>query len=616
MKKKILCILVLTLLIVTIIPIVGSTHQNYQNQIFNDITSVNNNRYCKDDKNNYRFPVMNDILEPLDPKNASPKPAIIDTPDYFSWKDYEGQDWTTPVKNQSDCGCCWDFAAIGALESIINIREGNAELDLDLSEQYVLSCIPEAGSCWMGNYAYWAFCYMRNAYIMGNYYNGVIPESCFPYVGVDSFGCDFYDCDKNPVSCDEKCDNWVEELIPIKDYGYWIPDGSSEDREAIKSQIMQHGPICSAMAVRNDLIDWGYENQNPNDYYPYYPAVGIGHIVTIVGWKDDPTINKGGYWIIKNSWGTDWGYDGFFNLEYKSLNIDSFQIDWVDYETSDNWKPNKPTISGDKEGEIGEELTFSTTTTDPNELQLYYMWDWGNETTSDWIGLYNSGESVSTSHSWTEEGVYKVRVKAKNTNEKESEWSNIFTVCIPKNNDGDDQKQGKYDGRYRCWKGAQLAQSFIPSKNTITMVQLYMNRIGNPVKLTISIRDELENMDLTSIVITPDMVPETSRWIECDFPDINVIPGETYYIVWDPIAFDMDNTFLWGYGSNDPYPNGCAWRGPRWTELVIEGYPDPDFCFKTYHPKSKNKVIELSLHNFLQQHPNLFPILRQLLQKL
>ncbi|GAG30459.1 unnamed protein product, partial [marine sediment metagenome] len=250
----------------------------------------------------------------------------------------------------------------------------------------------------------------------------------------------------------------------------------------------------------------------------------IGHIVMIVGWKDDPSIDKGGYWIVKNSWGTDWGYEGFFNLEYESLNIDSFQIDWVEYETSINWPPNKPIISGTEEGEVGEDLSFSTSTTDPNEKQLSYMWDWGDGTISDWMQSYDSGETVSTSHSWNEEDVYKVKVKAKNTDEKESEWSNLLTVCIPKKNDGNDQNQGKYNGGYRCWKSAQLGQSFISSKNTITMVKLYMCRIGNPIKLTISIRDELDKMDLSSVEISPNSVPETFRWIECDFPDINVIP--------------------------------------------------------------------------------------------
>ena len=57
----------------------------------------------------------------------------------FNWKNNNGQDWTTIAKYQGNCGSCWDFAAISTFESIINIREGCATLDSDLSEQYVLS---------------------------------------------------------------------------------------------------------------------------------------------------------------------------------------------------------------------------------------------------------------------------------------------------------------------------------------------------------------------------------------------------------------------------------------------------------------------------------------------
>ena len=60
---------------------------------------------------------------------------------HATYKNVTG-DWTTPIRYQGSCGSCWDFAAMGALESIINIRAKNPNLDIDLSEQYLLSCPP------------------------------------------------------------------------------------------------------------------------------------------------------------------------------------------------------------------------------------------------------------------------------------------------------------------------------------------------------------------------------------------------------------------------------------------------------------------------------------------
>ena len=99
--------------------------------------------------------------------------------------DNEGQDWTTPARNQGQCGSCWIFAAYGALESVINIREGIADLDIDLSEQYVFSCLPRAGSC-NGGVASLVFRYIQSNTSIGNYCNGTIPEVCFPYQANDT----------------------------------------------------------------------------------------------------------------------------------------------------------------------------------------------------------------------------------------------------------------------------------------------------------------------------------------------------------------------------------------------------------------------------------------------
>ena len=92
--------------------------------------------------------------------------------------------------------------------------------------------------------------------------------------------------------------------------------------------------------------------------------------------------------------------------------------------------PDTPsTPSGPTEGKVLLEYTYSTNTTDPDEDQVYYKWDWGDEI-SDWIGPFNSGEIVYASHIWTEPGEYYIKVRAKDIYDVPSEWSDSLTVNI------------------------------------------------------------------------------------------------------------------------------------------------------------------------------------------
>jgi len=346
---------------------------------------------------------------------------LIDTPDEFSWKIFEGKDWTTPAKNQGNCGSCGVFAAIGALESVINIKEGNAEIDPDFSEQYVLSCLPDAaleyGEGCSGGMGYTALELMMNTTPEGNYHNGALFDSCFPYQASDD------------IPCENKCSDWVEKLVPIQNCGQiWAGNDSPDNRELIKSLIMEKGPVGVYMQVPlnpNRFHDWGYRNHKPTDYFPYKEEdlVWLNHEVMLLGWKDDSSIDNGGYWIGKNSWGTFWGYDGFFNIEYGSCYI-GFVIEWVEYDPNIyDWGPNLPEIDGPKFGRSGQEYEYLFSTEDPDGDDNFYLYvDWGDGSVEEWIGPYESGDEVSLNHVWENNNKYTIQVKAKDTNDKESEW--------------------------------------------------------------------------------------------------------------------------------------------------------------------------------------------------
>ena len=391
----------------------------------------------EDTKSDYVFdaeyPTMNPIpIESIHPNLDVYDIIIIDTPDEFSWKNHEGEDWTTPARNQGECGSCWLFGTLGTFESVIKIKEGCANLNPDLSEQYVLSCIPDAGSCHGGDPYNCAFKYIMNTSASGNFHNGVILEKCFTYQS---------NFDYTPL-CSEKDENWEEFLVPISDFwqsGFWNIN-NPDLKDTIKSLIYTKGPVYSVYWVGSNFKPWGTTHHNPTDYYPDLDEECPGYVnhgISIVGWKDDPSIENGGYWIVKNSWGPEWGYEGFFNLEYDCLNMGAF-VAWVDYDpNSFDWPadphpPSTPMINGPTSGTVGTQCEYIVSSSDPDGDPVYYTVDWDDESVEEYIGPYNSGEEVILRHSWNRQGSYNIKVKATDEWGSPSDWATI-SVSMPKN---------------------------------------------------------------------------------------------------------------------------------------------------------------------------------------
>jgi len=95
--------------------------------------------------------------------------------------------------------------------------------------------------------------------------------------------------------------------------------------------------------------------------------------------------------------------------------------------------PEKPsTPSGKINGKSGVEYTYTTSTTHVNGGELYYWFDWGDDSNSGWVGPFESGEVADASHTWGEQGSYEIRVKAKNSDGIQSEWSDSLVASMPK----------------------------------------------------------------------------------------------------------------------------------------------------------------------------------------
>ncbi|KYK20597.1 hypothetical protein AYK24_09965 [Thermoplasmatales archaeon SG8-52-4] len=123
-------------------------------------------------------------------------------------------------------------------------------------------------------------------------------------------------------------------------------------------------------------------------------------------------------------------------------------MDALDFKTVEEWQifgdptlqiaeesnaPLKPsTPNGPSSGKIGNSYTYTSSTTDPDGDKISYKWDWGDGTFSDWSNPIDSGSMTSASKSWTTEGEFEIRVAAKDTHGKVSDWSNPLIVTMPR----------------------------------------------------------------------------------------------------------------------------------------------------------------------------------------
>ncbi|ENO12057.1 PKD domain protein [Thermoplasmatales archaeon SCGC AB-539-C06] len=100
----------------------------------------------------------------------------------------------------------------------------------------------------------------------------------------------------------------------------------------------------------------------------------------------------------------------------------------------DNNPPNKPgkPIVVDGGSTPGKEYTFKTSAIEPDGEQIYYWWDWDDESEDKWLGPFSSGEYCEASHTWGEQGSYNIRVRAKDEHDCETAWSDLLPISMPK----------------------------------------------------------------------------------------------------------------------------------------------------------------------------------------
>ncbi|KAM3825202.1 cathepsin K [Vipera latastei] len=188
--------------------------------------------------------------------------------------DYRKKGYVTPVKNQGQCGSCWAFSSAGALEGQLKKKTGKV---LNLSPQNLVDCVTSNSGCGGG--------YMTNAFEYVKENRGIDSDDSYPYIGQDE------NCMYNPTGKAAKCRGYRE-----------IPEGNER---ALKRAVARIGPV--SVGIDASLSSFQFysrgvyydENCNPGN---------INHAVLAVGYGTQKGTK---HWIVKNSWGEEWGDKGY-----------------------------------------------------------------------------------------------------------------------------------------------------------------------------------------------------------------------------------------------------------------------------------------------------------------
>lgn len=207
-----------------------------------------------------------------------PRERYESLPDTVDWRK---KGYVTPVKNQGQCGSCWAFSSTGSLEGQHFKKSGQL---VSLSEQNLVDCTKKYGNG--GCHGGW----MNNAFTYVSDNKGLDTEQSYPYEAKDD------NCRYNP------------DTSGATDSGH--VDITKDDEQALKAAVATVGPI----AVAIDASHRSFQLYKSGLYEePACSNKSTDHAVLAVGYGHMPSDSKH-YWLVKNSWSTTWGMEGYIMM--------------------------------------------------------------------------------------------------------------------------------------------------------------------------------------------------------------------------------------------------------------------------------------------------------------
>jgi len=208
--------------------------------------------------------------------------TTVTLPDTWDWRK---QGAVTGVKNQGQCGSCWSFSTTGSVEGCHFLTSGKL---VSLSEQNIMDCSWNNGNqgCNGG--------LMTQAmdYIISN--KGVDTEASYPYTAQSSTTCNYQVANKGS-----------------SETAY--TNVASGDEGALQTSVHK-GPTSVAIDASHSSFQF-YSSGVYNE--PACSSSQLDHGVLAIGWGTD---SGSAYWLVKNSWGTDWGMSGYIEMSRNANN--------------------------------------------------------------------------------------------------------------------------------------------------------------------------------------------------------------------------------------------------------------------------------------------------------